>query len=394
MGPQPVPDFSRLGTESAFGVLARAEALRAKGKDIINLGIGQPDFSPPDHILKAAKEAITAGHHGYTPAPGIPALRQAVSQDLQRRHGVDIDPARVLIVPGGKVTMFQAILMFGAPGREIIYPDPGFPIYRSLIDYTGAKAVPLRLSSRHDFAPQPSDLADLITDKTSLVIINSPGNPTGGILSSAQATKIADILADHPDCALLSDEIYEGLLFDGHEHHSFLRFPKLKNQLILLDGWSKRYAMTGWRLGFAVWPEHLISLAERFCVNSHSCVNAVAQQAAIAALQGPQDSVATMRQAFEDRRNLFVKGLNDIPGFACNNPGGAFYAFADIQATGLSADLVEKRLLEEAGIAIVGGPGFGGAGEGHIRFSFAAGTDRLQEALLRLADWSAQLKSG
>ncbi|NNG04236.1 MAG: aminotransferase class I/II-fold pyridoxal phosphate-dependent enzyme, partial [Inquilinus sp.] len=306
-----------LGTETAFEVLARANALAAQGRDIINLGIGQPDFQTPDHIVEAAVKALRDGHHGYTPAAGIPPLREAVARHLHQRYEVEVDPGLVLVVPGGKVTMWFAILMFGEPGAEILYPNPGFPIYESAIRFTGATPVPVRLREENGFAFDAEEVLGQITPRTRLLIVNSPANPTGGVVPREQFDRLAAGLADHPHVAIMSDEIYSRMLYDGREHVCMLGYPELRDRLILLDGWSKTYAMTGWRLGYSVWPKQLIEGATRLAVNSHSCVNAAAQFAGIAALEGPQDAVDTMNAAFAERRSVIVSALNQLPGFRC-----------------------------------------------------------------------------
>ena len=285
--------MNRLGTETAFEVLARAEALNDSGRNIINLGIGQPDFKTPDHIVEAAIKALRDGHHGYTPAPGIPELREAVAADIVKNRGIEVDPKQVLVVPGGKVTMFFAILMFGEAGAEILYPNPGFPIYESVIEFSGAKAVPIPLLEEHEFSFVADDVLNQITPRTRLVILNSPANPTGGIVPKEEIDKLVTGLAEYPDVAILSDEIYARMCYDGHDHISLLHYPEIRNRLILLDGWSKTYAMTGWRMGYSIWPTTLIEQATRLAVNCHSCVNASVQYAGLAALQGPQDSVTT-----------------------------------------------------------------------------------------------------
>jgi aspartate/methionine/tyrosine aminotransferase len=378
--------MGRLGTETAFEVLARAEALAASGKDIINLGIGQPDFKTPPHIVEAAVKALHDGHHGYTPAPGIPAVREAVAADIARYRGVEVSPGQILIVPGGKVTMFFAILMFGEPGAEILYPNPGFPIYESMINFSGAKAVPIPLLEEKGFSFSADAVLDLITPNTRLIVINSPANPTGGTVPQEEIDRFVQGLADHPHVAVLSDEIYARMCYDGREHVSLLSYPEIRDRLIVLDGWSKTYAMTGWRMGYSVWPESLIELATRLCVNCHSCVNASAQFAGIAALQGPQDSVDVMVQAFDERRHVIVDGLNDISGVHCVNPGGAFYAFPNITETGMDARTLQNRLLEEVGVATVAGTSFGAFGEGFIRFSYANSVDNIRIALDRMGD--------
>jgi aspartate/methionine/tyrosine aminotransferase len=376
--------LSRLGTETAFEVLARAAELQRQGKDIINLGIGQPDFQTPGHIVEAAIKALRDGHHGYTPSNGILPLREAVAKDLHRRHGVEVDPGHVVIMPGGKPTMFFAILMFGTPGTEIMYPDPGFPIYRSMIQYTGAKPVPIALREGNGFAFSAEEVLAQITPKTSLIIINSPGNPTGGAVPEEEVRKLIAGLAKHPHVAVMSDEIYSQMLYGGRKHESFLKYPEIRDRLIVLDGWSKTYAMTGWRLGFSVWPKALVEHVVRLCVNSHSCVNAPTQFAGIAALEGPQDAVHQMVQAFDERRRVIVPLLNQLPGFTCVDPGGAFYAFPNITGTGLSARELQNKMLETAGVATVAGTSFGIHGEGYIRFSYANSTENIKRAVERI----------
>jgi aspartate aminotransferase len=377
--------LGRLGTETAFEVLARAAQLQAEGKSIINLGIGQPDFRTPEHIVEAGIKAMRDGHHGYTPANGILPLREAIAQDAHRRHGVDVDPGTVVVMPGGKPTMFFAILMFGGAGTEILYPDPGFPIYRSMIEYSGAKAVPIALRMENEFAFSAAEVLGQITPRTRLIILNSPGNPTGGAVPEAEIRALVAGLAAHPNVAILSDEIYSQMLYDGRTHVSLLKFPEIRDRLIVLDGFSKTYAMTGWRLGWSIWPKTLAPQATRLCVNAHSCVNAPTQFAGVAALEGPQDAVIEMVKAFDARRHVIVDLLNKLPGVACVKPGGAFYAFPRITGTGLSARDLQMRMLEEAGVATVAGTSFGVLGEGFIRFSYANSVENIREALGRIA---------
>ena len=376
--------MSRLGTETAFEVLARAEALTREGRDIINLGIGQPDFKTPEHVVEAAVRALHDGHHGYTPSPGILPLREAVARDLLTWRGVEVSPERIVVVPGGKVTMFFAILMFGEPGAEIMYPNPGFPIYESVIEFSGATAVPTPLLEERDFSFDANAVLEQITPRTRLLILNSPANPTGGAVPKEEIDRLVTGLAEHPHVAVLSDEIYSRITYDGRTHVSLLAYPELAEQLILLDGWSKTYAMTGWRMGYAVWPKALIEGATRLAVNCHSCVNAAAQYAGIAALEGPQEAVDSMVGAFDERRRVIVDGLNAIPGFRCRMPGGAFYAFPNITGTGVDARALQGRLLEEAGVATVAGTSFGRLGEGFIRFSYANSVDNIEAALARI----------
>ena len=378
--------MSRLGTETAFEVLARAESLKASGRDIINLGIGQPDFKTPDHIVEAAAKALRDGHHGYTPAPGIPALREAVAADIEKWRNVAIDPANVLIVPGGKVTMFFAILMFGEPGAEILYPNPGFPIYESVINFSGAKAVPIPLLEKLDFSFSAQSVLELMTSKTRLVIINYPANPTGGTVPKSEMDALVAGLADFPNAAIMSDEIYSRICYGSSDHVTLLGYPEIRDRLILLDGWSKTYAMTGWRMGYSVWPDSLIDHATRLAINCHSCVNASAQFAGMAALEGEQDAVDRMVQAFDERREAIVAGLNALPGVTCRNPGGAFYTFPNITATGMSAREIQNRWLEELGVATVAGTSFGSFGEGYVRFSYAASLEEINEALARIGN--------
>lgn len=381
---QTAQNLSRLGTESAFEVLARAEALKAEGHDVINLGIGQPDFKTPGHIVEAAVQALHDGHHGYTPAPGIAGLREAVAADIERLRGVRVNPGNIVCVPGGKVTMFFAIMMFGEPGAEIMYPNPGFPIYESVINYSGAKAVPIPLLEENDFSFDAEEVLSLITPATRLMIINTPANPTGGAVPRAEMDKLAAGLEAHPHVAILSDEIYGQMTYDGLEHVSLLEYEHLRDRLILLDGWSKTYAMTGWRLGYALWPDSLVDMATRLAINCHSCVNAATQFAGIAALEGPQDSVLEMVRAFDERRGVIVDELNSIPGFSCRMPKGAFYAFPNISGTGQSATEVQNQLLTETHVATVAGTSFGHLGEDYVRFSYANSVENIRTALDRV----------
>lgn len=378
--------LDRLGTESAFVVLARAQALAAEGRDIINLGIGQPDFPTPPHIVEAGIKALRDGHHGYTPANGLPVLREAVAADLHLRHGAEVNPDNVVIVPGGKPTMFFAILMFGEPGTEIMYPNPGFPIYESVIRYTGATPVPIELAEDNGFAFSAEAVLAAITPSTRLIIINSPANPTGGVTPKAEIDKLVAGLADHPHVAILSDEIYSQMLYGGRSHVSLLQYPEIRDRLILLDGWSKTYAMTGWRLGYAVWPDAAVEHATRLAINDHSCVNASAQFAGLAALTGPKDAVTHMMQAFDTRRAAIVEALNSLPGMRCADPGGAFYAFPNIEGTGLSARAAQDLFLEKAGVATIAGTAFGAMGEGFLRFSYANSLENIETAVARIRE--------
>ncbi|GEO99132.1 pyridoxal phosphate-dependent aminotransferase [Methylobacterium haplocladii] len=379
-----VPAFDRIGEENAFAVLARANALAADGHDIVNLGIGQPDMPTPAHIVEAGIKALRDGHHGYTPAVGILPLREAVAGDIWRRHQVTVLPDSVMIMPGGKVTMFMAILMFGEPGVEILYPDPGFPIYRSMIEFTGATPVPVPIREENGFAFSAEETLSLITSKTRLLIVNSPANPTGGVTPKAEIDKLVAGLAAHPDLAVMSDEIYGTMTYDGEVHHSLLRYEEIRDRLIYLDGASKTYAMTGWRLGWSVWPKKLYEAARKLAVNAHSCVNAATQWAGVAALNGSQDCVAEMVAEFDRRRKLVVDGLNALPNVSCVSPKGAFYAFPNVSKTGWKAKKLASALLEEAGIAVIGGPDFGVCAEGYIRLSYANSAENISRALERM----------
>jgi aspartate aminotransferase len=376
--------ISRLGTESAFVVLSRAQKLAAEGHDIINLGIGQPDFRTPEHIVQAGIQALKDGHHGYTPANGLPQLREAVAQDLHHRHGATVNPDNVIVVPGGKPTMFFAVLMFGEPGVEIMYPNPGFPIYESVIQYSGATPVPIALREENGFAFDAATVLSQITDRTRLIIMNSPANPTGGVTPKAEIDKLVAGLAAHPRVALLSDEIYSQMLYDGRAHVSLLSYPEIRDRLIVLDGWSKTYAMTGWRMGYAVWPDAMVDPVTRLCINDHSCVNAAAQFAGLAALTGPKDAVVEMVSQFDSRRRVIVEALNDLPGVRCTDAAGAFYAFPNISSTGLSAKEAQDLFLDQAGVATVAGTSFGVHGEGFVRFSYANSTENILRAIDRI----------
>jgi aspartate aminotransferase len=377
-------NFFRLGTESAFVVLAKAKKLEAEGKEIINLGIGQPDFRTPQHIVEAGKKALEDGHHGYTPANGTLELRQSVCAHVKRMYGAQVDPTRVLITPGGKPIMYFAIMLFGEPGAEIIYPEPGFPIYESMINYSGAKAVPMYLSDKNNFSFNVKDVLSLINDKTRLLILNNPQNPTGGLIPKEQIDELAKGLQKFPNVAILSDEIYSRQIYDNKKMPSFFYYPELYNRLIVLDGWSKTYAMTGWRLGWSVWPEQFIEQVTRMAINSYSCVSAANQVAAMAALDGPHDFLEDMMDKFSKRRKLIVDGLNSIKGITCNNPGGAFYVFPNVSGTGLNGTQFADKCLYDAGVAIVPGTSFGKSAKDFVRFSFANSYENIEKALEKI----------
>jgi aspartate/methionine/tyrosine aminotransferase len=385
--------FDRIGEENAFAVLARANALAAQGRDIISLGIGQPDFRTPDFIVEAAVKALRDGHHGYTAATGIPQLREAVAADLHKRFNVEVSPDSVMIMPGGKPTMFMSILMFGEPGAEIMYPDPGFPIYRSMIEFTGATPVPVPIREENGFAFSAEETLKLITPKTRLIIVNSPANPTGGVTPKSEVDKLVAGLEKWPDVAIMSDEIYDHMVYDGEKHVCLLSYPSIRDRLILLNGWSKTYAMTGWRLGYAIFPGKLYDFARKLAVNLHSCVNASAQYAGLAALTGPQDEVWKMIAEFDKRRKVVVDGLNKLPGVSCITPKGAFYAFPNVKQTGWKAKELATTLLNETGVVTIGGPDFGILGEGYIRLSYANSTENILKALDRMGDFLSKKKA-
>lgn len=378
------PNITVIEEEGAFAVLDRALALKAKGAPIINLGIGQPDFSPPRHILEAAEKAVRDGPHGYTTPIGILPLREAVAAHIAGRFKVPVTADEVVIVPGGKVTFYFACLLFGGPGAEILYPDPGFPPYREAIRSGGAKGVPYPIREEKDFGFDADEVLSLITPKTRLIMINSPANPTGGVVDSGEIAKLAAGLAKHPDVAILSDEIYSHLVFKGAEFTSFLAFPELRERTIILDGWSKTFAMTGWRLGFGIWPKALVDHVRKLITVDHSCVNVAAQMAGLAAMTGPMDEIEGFRRSFEKRRGIVVDGLNALPGVSCRMPGGAFYAFPNVKGTGRSSRDLARDLLNEAHVALIPGESFGDNGAGYLRLSYAASEAELKEALTRM----------
>jgi aspartate aminotransferase len=388
-----VAAFDRIGEENAFAVLARATELAAKGRSVINLGIGQPDFRTPDFIVEAAVKALRDGHHGYTPAVGIMPLREAVAADLHKRFQVTVSPDEVMIMPGGKPTMFMSILMFGDPGADILYPDPGFPIYRSMIEYTGARPIPVPIREENGFAFSAAETLSLITPQTRLLIVNSPANPTGGVTPKSEVDALVAGLERFPNIAIMSDEIYDHMVYDGETHVCLLSYPPIRDRLILLNGWSKTYAMTGWRLGYAVWPDKLYDYARKLAVNLHSCVNAATQYAGLAALKGPQDEVAKMVAEFDRRRKVVVAGLGRLPGVTCATPKGAFYAFPNIKHTGWKAKALASALLEDAGVALIGGPDFGVLAEGYLRLSYANSTENILKALERMGSFLTSRKA-
>ena len=375
---------NNLGTETAFTVLAKANKLVSEGKNIINLGIGQPDFETPEHIVEAGIKALKDGHHGDTQSIGIPQLREAVSDDINRRHKVQVSPDNIIIVPGGKVIIFFSAMLMGEKNKEILYPNPGFPIYESAINYSGAKAVPYKLSENKGFSFSAEDILKKINQNTSLIIINSPANPTGGVVPKFELEKLAKGLEKFPNVVLMSDEIYDQFCFGDIKFTSMLNFPEIRERLIILNGWSKTYAMTGWRLGYGIFPKRLYEIAEKLAVNIHSCVNASAQYAALEALTGPQECVEEMNKAFKKRATLMFTKLNEVKGINCQKPNGAFYCFPNISNTNKNSMEVQNLLLDKIGVATVAGTSFGKYGENYIRLSCANSNEAIEEAISRM----------
>ena len=385
--------MSSIGTESAFEVSARARALEAEGRSIIHLQIGEPDFDTSVHVRDAAKAALDAGETHYAPFAGIPALREAIAADVTMRKGYPADPSQVFVTVGGKGVMVYAILGLVDPGDEVLVPDPGYPIYESLTRFLGATPVPVPIRMENDFRLDVDELESLITSKTRLLIVNSPANPTGGVLTRADLTRVAELAVEH-DLWVLADEIYARILYDGEEHVSLATLPGMAERTIMLDGFSKTFAMTGWRLGYAVVPEALIPVYGQLLINTISCAPTFVQMGAVAALTGPQNDVDAMVVEFRARRDLVVAGLNEIPGIRCATPRGAFYAFPDVSATGLSGAEMADRLLHEAGVCVLGGTAFGGIGVDHIRISYANSRENLTEAVRRIGAFVAGLGRG
>jgi aspartate/methionine/tyrosine aminotransferase len=380
--------LNRLGTETAFEVLARAKALEASGRRIIHLQIGEPDFTTPRHIIDAGRKAWADGETHYCPAPGLPVLREACAAHLSRHRGLDIDPGNVVVAPGAKPFLFFGVLATCNPGDEVIYPNPGFPIYESVIRWAGATPVPLPITEDRDFAFSVDDLAERLTPRTKLVILNSPANPTGGIVPRELNVQMAKLLADH-DCWILSDEVYSEMLYAG-AHDTIASHEGLLERTILLDGFSKTFAMTGWRLGYAALPKPLVEPITRLIINSVSCTAPAVQLAGVAALEGPRDEVDAMMAEFTKRREFVVDGLNKLPGVSCIVPNGAFYAFPNVKGTGLDTRELANRLLDEAGVALLSGTAFGEYGEGYLRVSYANSLENIEEALQKMGDLLAQ----
>ena len=373
---------NRLGTETAFEVLARARALEAQGRSIIHLEIGEPDFDTPRHITEAAHKALDEGWTHYGPASGDMELKEAIVKEMDSKRNLNIGVENVVVTPGAKPIMFFGILSCVEEGDEVIYPNPGFPIYESMINFIGAKAVPLTLREEKDFSFDIEELIGLINDKTRMIIINSPQNPTGGVLSLEDLKLIASLVADR-DIIVMTDEVYSRMVYDG-EHHSIISFEGMKEKTILIEGFSKTYAMTGWRLGYGVMPENVAEMVSKFMVNSNSCTASFTQRAGIQALNGPQDDSENMIAEFKERKSVIVDGLNALPGISCRTPKGAFYVFPNIKETGLTSEEAENKFLNDAGVACLKGTSFGANGEGYLRFSYANSKENIREALDRI----------
>ncbi len=375
---------NRLGTEAVYNIFAKTKKLIKQGKEIIDLSLGQSDFKSPQHAVDAAVKALKDGHHGYTLPNGIIECREAVSRKIKSLYKANIEPERIIIMPGGKPTMHYAITFFGEPGAEIIYPDPGFPIYESMINFTGAKAVSYNMTENKDFSINPDKILSLINEKTRLLILNNPHNPTGGFTEKKTIDKLTNSLKNFPNLAILTDEIYDRLIFDNKEIPTLLNYPDLYDRLIVLNGWSKTYAMTGWRLGWSVWPEQLIEHVFKFCVNSHSCVNTPAQYGAIAVLDGPENHLKDMMKEFAVRRKLIVDGLRSLKGVECSLPGGSFFAFPNVKKTGMNGEEFTEKCLKEAGVAMIPGTSFGKYATHNVRFNFATSRDNISKAIEKI----------
>ena len=375
---------NRLGTEAVYTIFAKTKKLIKQGKEIVDLSLGQSDFKSPQHAVDAAIKALKEGHHGYTLPNGIIECREAVSRKIKSLYRAEIDPERIIIMPGGKPTMHYAISFFGEPDAEIIYPDPGFPIYESMINFTGAKAVSYNMTENEDFSINPDKILSLINEKTRLLILNNPHNPTGGFTEKNVIDKLANSLKNFPNVAILSDEVYDRLIFDNKEIPTLLNYPDLYDRLIILNGWSKTYAMTGWRLGWGVWPENLIEHVFKFCVNNHSCVNTAAQFGAIAALEGPENHLNHMMEEFTKRRKLIIDGLKNIKGIDFSVPGGGFFIFPNVKGTGMNGEEFTEKCLTEAGVAIIPGTAFGKFAINNVRLNFVTSKKDITIALEKI----------
>jgi aspartate/methionine/tyrosine aminotransferase len=374
--------MGNLGTETAFEVLARAKALEAEGRNVVHLEIGEPDFDTPANIVQAGAEAMQSGWTHYGPSAGLPELREAIAAEIGRTRGINVGLDEVVVVPGGKPIMFFLMLAVLEEGTEAVYPNPGFPIYESMIRYTGAKPVPVPLREENDFALDVDELSGLLNEKTRLLILNSPSNPCGGVLSKGDLDRLAKVLEAYPDLWILSDEIYSRILYEG-EHHSLASYPELRKRVVILDGFSKTFAMTGWRLGYGVMNPELATRIAQLQTNATSCTAAFTQRAGIEALTGPQDEVEKIVKEFQRRRDVIVEGLNALPGVSCKLPKGAFYVFPNVKELGRPSKELENLLLEKAGVASLTGTSFGAFGEGYLRFSYANSVENIQEALRR-----------
>jgi aspartate/methionine/tyrosine aminotransferase len=384
--------LSRLGTETAFEVLARAKALEAQGREIVHLEIGEPDFDTPAHIIDAAKQALDDGYTHYTPAAGLPQVRQTVADYVAETRGIPVEPDNVVVVPGAKPIIFFPIVALVNPGDEVVYPNPGFPIYESMINFMNGKAVPMVLREEKGFSFDPDEFVSLVNENTKLIIINSPGNPTGGVMSQADLEVVAEVATKY-DCWVLSDEIYSRIIYEG-EHRSIASLPGMQERTIILDGYSKTYAMTGWRLGYGAMPADLAAWVTKLMVNSNSCSAAFTQMAGMAALTGDQTSVIDMVAEFKRRRDAIVEGLNALPGITCLKPKGAFYVFPNVSALGRSEKEIADALLDEAGVAALAGTSFGEYGKGYLRFSYANSLENIKKALERMKEWLERENTG
>jgi len=375
---------NRLGTEAVYNIFAKTKKLAQQGKKIIDLSLGQSDFKSPQHAVEATIKALKEGHHGYTLPNGIIECREAVSRKVKSLYNAEVDPERIVIMPGGKPTMHYAISLFGEIGSEIIYPDPGFPIYESMINYTGAKAIPYNLTNNKNFLINPDDILSLINEKTSLLILNNPHNPTGSFTEKPVIDKLVEGLKKFPHVTILSDEVYDRLIFDNKKIPTLLNYPDIYERLIILNGWSKTYAMTGWRLGWGIWPKNLIGHVFKLCVNNHSCVNTAAQYGAIAALDGPENHLSEMMNEFIVRRKLIVDGLRSLKGVKCNLPGGSFFVFPNIKETGMDGEEFTEKCLKEAGVAMIPGTAFGKFATHNVRFNFATSRENISQAIEKI----------
>jgi len=374
----------KLGTELVYNIFAKTKKLEKEGKKIIDLSLGQSDFKSPQHAVDAAIQALKDGQHGYTLPNGIIECREAVSRKIKNLYKADIDPKRIFIMPGGKPTMHHAISFFGEPGAEIIFPDPGFPIYESMINFTGAKPVSYNMVENKDFSINSNKILSLINENTRLLIINNPHNPTGGFTEKSKLDELAEGLKKFPDVAILSDEVYDRLIFDKKEIPTFLNYSHLYDRLIVLNGWSKTYAMTGWRLGWGVWPEQLVEHVFKFCVNSHSCVNTPAQYGAIAALEGPENHLTEMMKEFNSRRKLIFDGIKSLKGLDCSLPGGSFFIFPNVKKTGMNGEEFTEKCLKEAGVAVIPGTAFGKFATHNVRMNFATSRENISNAIKKI----------